>query len=165
MGTKTYTKSEFLWRFETIQDDTNRKLIHFPSTSATPISTDIFTFQSAVGIELWSMSQDILFDNLLITDDFVVAQEWASLTFDLKRKQIDRESVSVRCQNWISLISPRQQEQETIHDTTMRSINNKPFWWTVYVIYCMIPVVIYAWYLWRRTLEVFDCDVRHCSDK
>lgn len=40
------------------------------------------------------MSQDILFDNLLITDDIIVAQEWAALTFDLKRKQIDLESVS-----------------------------------------------------------------------
>lgn len=50
--------------------------------------------QSAVGIELWSMSKDILFDNLLITDDIIVAQEWASVTYDLKRKQLDLESVS-----------------------------------------------------------------------
>lgn len=53
-----------------------------------------FRFQSAVGIELWSMSKDILFDNLLITDDIIVAQEWASVTYDLKRKQLDLESVS-----------------------------------------------------------------------
>lgn len=40
------------------------------------------------------MSKDILFDNLLITDDIIVAEEWAALTYDLKRKQIDLESVS-----------------------------------------------------------------------
>lgn len=40
------------------------------------------------------MSQDILFDNLLVTDDYVVAEQWTSLTFELKRKQIDKEAVS-----------------------------------------------------------------------
>lgn len=50
--------------------------------------------QSAVGLELWSMSQDILFDNLLVTDDYVVAEEWTSMTYELKRQQIDKEAVS-----------------------------------------------------------------------
>ena len=38
----------------------------------------------AVGIELWSMSDDIFFDNLLITDDKTIADEWAVNTYDLK---------------------------------------------------------------------------------
>lgn len=40
------------------------------------------------------MSSDILFDNLIITDDESAANEWAAETFDLKRKLIDREAVS-----------------------------------------------------------------------
>lgn len=36
----------------------------------------------------------------------------------------------------------------------MRTLENKPFWWTVYTIYCMIPVSIYVWFLWRKTKEV-----------
>lgn len=40
------------------------------------------------------MSGDILFDNLVISDDESVVREWAAQTFDLKRKQIDRQSVS-----------------------------------------------------------------------
>lgn len=40
------------------------------------------------------MSGDILFDNLVISDDETVVREWAAQTFDLKRKQIDRQSVS-----------------------------------------------------------------------
>lgn len=40
------------------------------------------------------MSSDILFDNLIITDDEDVARDWAAQTFDLKRKLIDREAVS-----------------------------------------------------------------------
>lgn len=40
------------------------------------------------------MSSNILFDNLLITDDHVVAEEWAAVTYDLKRQQIDLQAVS-----------------------------------------------------------------------
>ncbi|XP_065372441.1 calnexin [Calliphora vicina] len=47
---------------------------------------------SAIGIELWSMSSDILFDNLIITDDVEVATDYAIKTFDIKRKFIDKES-------------------------------------------------------------------------
>lgn len=52
-----------------------------------------FVQQSAIGLELWSMSNNILFDNLLITDDHIVAEEWAAVTYGLKRKQIELESV------------------------------------------------------------------------
>lgn len=59
------------------------------------LSRHILSFQSAVGFELWSMSQDILFDNIIITDDLSVAHQWAADSFDLKRKKIARDSVSV----------------------------------------------------------------------
>ncbi|XP_064549834.1 calnexin [Drosophila montana] len=50
---------------------------------------------SAVGLELWSMSNEILFDNLIITDDVNVAREFAANSFDIKRRYIDRESDSL----------------------------------------------------------------------
>ena len=34
--------------------------------------------QAAVGLELWSMTPDILFDNFIITSDKSVADKWAS---------------------------------------------------------------------------------------
>ena len=43
----------------------------------------------AVGIELWSMSSDIYFDNVLITDDIDVANAWAAETFELKVSQFN----------------------------------------------------------------------------
>lgn len=49
----------------------------------------------AVGFELWSMSPALLFDNLLITDDVVLAEYWASITFARKRDKISRDSDSV----------------------------------------------------------------------
>ncbi|KAJ0179605.1 hypothetical protein K1T71_005317 [Dendrolimus kikuchii] len=49
----------------------------------------------AVGFELWSMSPMLLFDNLIITDDMAVAEEWAQQTFALKRAKISSDSDSV----------------------------------------------------------------------
>jgi len=40
---------------------------------------------SGVGLELWSMSDDIYFDNLLVTDNVGLADTFARETFDLKQ--------------------------------------------------------------------------------
>ncbi|XP_023037148.1 calnexin-like [Drosophila willistoni] len=57
-----------------------------PFQTMTPIS--------AVGLELWSMSPDILFDNLIITDDIEVAREFAAQTFDIKRRFLSADPES-----------------------------------------------------------------------
>ena len=44
-------------------------------------------FQGAVGLELWSMSNDIAFDNFIITDDKSVADSWAADSWELKHAQ------------------------------------------------------------------------------
>ena len=49
--------------------------------------------QGAIGLELWSMSDNILFDNMIITDDKHVADEWAADTFELKMSLIKKEQV------------------------------------------------------------------------
>ncbi|XP_026764986.1 calnexin isoform X2 [Galleria mellonella] len=49
----------------------------------------------AVGFELWSMSPLLLFDNLIVTDDEALAEQWAQQTFVLKRAKISRDSDSV----------------------------------------------------------------------
>ena len=43
----------------------------------------------AVGIELWSMSDNIYFDNLLITDSVSLADAYATDTFGLKMSKLD----------------------------------------------------------------------------
>lgn len=49
----------------------------------------------AVGFELWSMSSDIIFDNILITDDEEVARKWSLDTFEVRRVKIAEESWSI----------------------------------------------------------------------
>lgn len=53
--------------------------------------------QSAIGFELWSMSGDILFDNILIADNEELAEEWAAEGYNVKRDKIQTEAVSVLC--------------------------------------------------------------------
>lgn len=43
----------------------------------------------AVGIELWSMSSDIYFDDFLITSHLDIADAWAKETYDLKIQKLD----------------------------------------------------------------------------
>ncbi|XP_055386055.1 calnexin isoform X2 [Condylostylus longicornis] len=83
---------------------------------------------AAVGIELWSMSSDILFDNILITDEISLADEYASKTFDLKKKYLDKAS-------------------KTWWGRLMRHMNYKPWWWALYFTYVAIPFGLYARFL------------------
>merc|ERR1719222_1604432 len=46
----------------------------------------------SVGIELWSMSDSIYFDNLLITDNVLHANKYASDTYELKMAKVDAAS-------------------------------------------------------------------------
>ncbi|XP_034184726.1 calnexin isoform X1 [Osmia lignaria lignaria] len=88
----------------------------------------------AIGFELWSMSTDIFFDNILITDDEEVAAKWAEETFEVRRARIAEESV-------------------TLWGRILKATNYKPGWWALYFLYCAIPVVLYVWYLLKRLRE------------
>lgn len=45
------------------------------------------------------MSPDILFDNIIVTDDELVAKKWAEDTFDLRKQRIAIDSVSITFQS------------------------------------------------------------------
>lgn len=78
---------------------------------------------SAVGFELWSMSQDILFDNIIITDELSVAHQWAADSFDLKRKKIARDS-------------------ESFLQRMLNYAEENPWLWVVYVVGVGLPIVL-----------------------
>lgn len=80
---------------------------------------------AAVGFELWSMSNMILFDNLLITDDPSVAAAYAADSFDLKRKKLDlsAESFVTRIINYT---------------------NENPWLYAVYIVAVGLPLVLIA---------------------
>ena len=42
---------------------------------------------AAIGLELWSMSNEILFDNFIITDSKTVADNWAEDSWEIKHAE------------------------------------------------------------------------------
>ncbi|KAK9876613.1 hypothetical protein WA026_013991 [Henosepilachna vigintioctopunctata] len=81
------------------------------------------TTVEAIGFELWSMSRDILFDNIIITEDITIAQQWAADTFDKKRQKIAKDSESVI---------------EKLASLTV----DYPFLWGVYILALSVPVAL-----------------------
>lgn len=77
---------------------------------------------SAVGFELWSMSKDIYFDNIIITDDHYVAEHWAAATFEKKRQKIARDS-------------------ESVVQRLANLTNDYPILWIVYILVLGVPIV------------------------
>lgn len=81
---------------------------------------------AAIGIELWSMSSDILFDNLIIVDDETLARDWAAKTYDLKRKLIDKEA-------------------DTAISRIMKFTNENPWMWAVLLVVVGLPLAIFVY--------------------
>ncbi|GAB6033237.1 Signal peptide, CUB and EGF-like domain-containing protein 2 [Chamberlinius hualienensis] len=77
----------------------------------------------AVGLELWAMSSNIYFDNIIITDDKSVADNWASATFELKVKKND-------------------QATEGLFNRIIKYTNANPWLWAVYVVLVALPAVL-----------------------
>ncbi|XP_032671410.1 calnexin-like isoform X2 [Odontomachus brunneus] len=82
---------------------------------------------SGIGFELWSMSPDIYFDNIIITDDEEVARKWSDDTFEIRRVRIAEES-------W------------TIWSRIATFTADHPWIWAVYILLVAIPVVLLIYY-------------------
>uniref|UniRef100_A0A4Q8K1V8 U85-Liphistoxin-Lth1a_1 n=1 Tax=Liphistius thaleban TaxID=1905330 RepID=A0A4Q8K1V8_9ARAC len=79
---------------------------------------------AAVGFELWSMVEGIMFDNVIITDDMYVADQWAAETFSLKKELADRETDNMLVR-------------------LFKYTNKHPWLWAVYVVVIGLPVVLF----------------------
>merc|ERR1711936_570442 len=77
----------------------------------------------AIGIELWSMSNDIYFDNLLITSDMAIAKSWAEDTYSLKIQKLDVNSAN-------------------IFTRIVNYSNKNPWLYAVYVVVIGLPLVL-----------------------
>ncbi|QQP37593.1 Uncharacterized protein FKW44_017906 [Caligus rogercresseyi] len=86
-----------------------------PFTSMAPLG--------AVGIELWSMSEDIYFDNILVTDRKDLADSWAGETFDLKVQKLDANDAG-------------------LFRRILTYSNRNPWLYAVYVVLVGLPLVL-----------------------
>lgn len=67
---------------------------------------------NALGLELWSMTSDIFFDNFFISDDRNAAERWASDGWGLKKAAEGAAEVGVTKQPHV-VLSARQVTEKT----------------------------------------------------
>merc|ERR1719454_1468003 len=81
----------------------------------------------ALGLELWSMSADIMFDNFIVTDDKSVADQWAADTWELKHTQ---EVMATKASG------------RSVVDAVKDATNERPWLWAVFILVIVLPIVI-----------------------
>uniref|UniRef100_A0A8C1MQU5 Calnexin n=1 Tax=Cyprinus carpio TaxID=7962 RepID=A0A8C1MQU5_CYPCA len=78
---------------------------------------------SAVGLELWSMSSDIFFDNFFVTSDRNVAERWAADGWGLKK-------------------AAEGAAEPGLVNQMITAAEEKPWLWIVYVLTVAVPLVL-----------------------
>lgn len=81
---------------------------------------------SGVGLELWSMTDQIYFDNFIISDDESVARQLASETWQLKNE----------------LETSNAKSADSVITSLVNATNDKPWLWAVYLLVVLLPVVL-----------------------
>ncbi|XP_065927321.1 uncharacterized protein [Magallana gigas] len=81
---------------------------------------------NAVGLELWSMTDEIVFDNFLVTDDKGVAEKWTEQTFQIK-----------------SAAEKASSGGAFAYFTALKgAAEERPLLWAVYVVVLLLPVLL-----------------------
>ncbi|KAM9432028.1 calmegin isoform 2-T2 [Clarias gariepinus] len=88
----------------------------------------------AVGLELWSMTSDIYFDNFIITEDKEVADRWAADSWGLKKLVASANEPGVFSQ--LALAA-----------------EERPWLWIVYVLTVGLPVGLAVLFCWPKKSE------------
>ncbi|OTF81451.1 calnexin-like protein [Euroglyphus maynei] len=78
----------------------------------------------AVAFELWTISDNIAFDNIIVTDDLDMANYVSSLTYQIKKEISDEET-------------------DNMVVKAMKYANKNPWMWAVYLFAIGIPLVLF----------------------
>ncbi|XP_002735033.1 calnexin-like [Saccoglossus kowalevskii] len=81
---------------------------------------------SAVGLELWSMSDGIIFDNFIITNDKAIADDWVEQTWVPKNYQEENK-----------------ESAESVVGGLYNATEGRPWLWAVYALIVLIPVAMF----------------------
>lgn len=79
-----------------------------------------------IGLELWSMTDDIYFDNFIITDDESVSNQFSLDSWAIKK---DLESLS-------------SSSSDSVIDALTKATHDKPWLWALYVLVVLVPIVL-----------------------
>ena len=81
---------------------------------------------AAVGLELWSMTDNIYFDNFFITNDEVAANKLAQDSWSIRNK----------------LENANTKSADSVFDALVNATREKPWLWALYVLVVLVPVVL-----------------------
>ncbi|KAK5924566.1 hypothetical protein CgunFtcFv8_017169 [Champsocephalus gunnari] len=109
-------------------DNPNYQGVWKPRKVANPVFfEDLQPFRmsafSAVGLELWSMTNDIFFDNFFITDDRSTAERWANDGWGLKKAAEGAADPGLATQ-------------------MLNAAEERPWLWVVYVLTIALPIIL-----------------------
>ncbi|XP_030271187.1 calmegin isoform X2 [Sparus aurata] len=88
----------------------------------------------AVGLELWSMTSDIYFDNFIITSHKEVADRWASDSWGLKKLVASANEPGIFAQ-------------------LMLAAEERPWLWVIYILTVGLPVGLTVLFCWPKKSE------------
>uniref|UniRef100_A0A3B3VNS9 Calmegin n=1 Tax=Poecilia latipinna TaxID=48699 RepID=A0A3B3VNS9_9TELE len=91
----------------------------------------------ALGLELWSMTSDIYFDNFIITSHKEVADRWASDSWGLKK-----------------LVASAN--EPGIFSQLMMAAEERPWLWIIYVLTVGLPVGLAVLFCWPKVRQESD---------
>jgi len=95
----------------------------------------------AVGIELWTMSSGIVFDNIIITDSEEIAEEFRKGTFDFKRTQEDL---------YQKTSNPSTGMINELVKNFLEAAEERPWIWVATILAILIPIVLISLFCFGR---------------
>merc|ERR1711902_487930 len=95
-----------------------------------------------LGIELWSMSSNLYFDNLIVTDKVEIADSWAKDTYDLKMQKLDVNDAG-------------------LFKRILNYSNRNPWLYAVYVVVIGLPLVLIITFCCSGSKPVASAPVVH----
>jgi len=94
----------------------------------------------AIGLELWSMTDNIYFDNFIITDDESVSNQFSLDSWAVKK---DLESAA-------------SSSSDSVIDALVKATHDKPWLWALYILVVLVPIIL---------IFVFCCGSSKSSDE
>jgi calnexin len=101
---------------------------------------------AAVGLELWSMSNNILFDNFIITDSKTTADNWAAESWQLKHSEESASSTS------------------NIVQSVIDATHERPWLWAVIIVVVVLPIVLIIAYCCMSSPKTDETAARKKTD-
>jgi calnexin len=100
-----------------------------------------------LGFELWTMSANILFDNILIGNDAIIASEFATQTFKVKN-------------NLEAQLEQIENPSRNIFQSLVDATEERPWLWVVYALCVLIPCIALGAYFFGHKTSKPDSDAK-----